>query len=90
VRAKDAVKGLRIAGRGFVQVLLVSANTYQIAHAHVFGAAAIGFCISAYWWTNARASGRNDDVAFAWAWYGAGAGLGTASGLWLTRWFYGG
>jgi hypothetical protein len=88
--ARRDLRAARILGRGFFQVLLVAANTFQIAHGHLVGAAAVGFCISAYWWTNARASGRNDDVPYAAVWYGLGAALGTATGLAATSWWYGG
>jgi len=78
----------RIAGRGFVQVVLVSANTFQVAHAHYLGMAIVGFLISVVWWTNARATGRNDDVAGAALAYGLGAAIGTLTGASVMAWWY--
>ncbi len=69
-------------------VLLVSMNTYQIAHAHYLGAFVVGTAISVVWWLNARTSARSD-VKFGALLYGLGAGVGTVTGMAVMRWFYG-
>jgi hypothetical protein len=75
-------------GRGWLQVALVAANTYQIAHALYVGAFIIGFGISMVWWFNAGSSGRSTDWRDG-PFYALGAASGTVSGLLLTRWWYG-
>lgn len=79
---------LSLFARGFVMVLLVSANTYQIAHAHVLGAAGFGFAISAWWWFAAREASRTA-VPWAWVAYALGASVGTALGTLASVWWYG-
>ena len=74
--------------RGWFLVMLVSANTVQIAHQHYIGATLLGFAISMVWWMNAGSSGRSTDWRDG-VWYAAGAALGTLSGLFLTNWWYG-
>ena len=76
---------LRIFGRGLLMVTLVAANTTQIAVGAYGGAFAVGFLISAFWWTNARQSSTNDDLRFGWAAYALGAACGTVTGMALAR-----
>lgn len=82
------VDSLRVMGRGFAIVVLVSMNTYQIAHAHYLGAFVIGSAISVCWWMNARTSARSD-VPHGALLYGLGAGMGTVTGMAVMRVLYG-
>lgn len=86
MRAKAKHIGALFA-RGWLQVALVSANTYQVAHERYLGAFVIGFAISAVWWFNAGSSGKSREWQDG-PWYALGAATGTISGLWLTRWWY--
>lgn len=74
-----------IFGRGLLMVTLVAANTTQIAAGAYGGAFAVGFLISAFWWSNARTSGKNDDLPYAWLAYSTGAACGTVTGMFLAR-----
>jgi hypothetical protein len=71
---------------GFLQVLLVAVNTYQIAHNHYVGAVIVGFGISWCWTANVKrvAFGNKTDRFI----YAAGAAVGTISGLLLTKIVY--
>lgn len=69
---------VRIFLRGLAMVTLVACNTRQIASGHMAGAVAVGFLISALWWSNSsrdRPQGRFGAIV-----YGAGAACGTALG----------
>lgn len=79
---------LRVVGRGFSIVVLVSMNTYQIAHEHYLGAFIIGTAISMLWWMNARTSARSE-IAYGPVLYGFGAGIGTVTGIAVMRLLYG-
>ena len=78
--------GVRLAGRAALQVLLVSANSVTLAGFQSTGdvsrlavSGAIGFLISAVWWSNARAVSL-DAVPAGRLWYAAGASVGTMAG----------
>ena len=71
---------------GFVQVLLVALNTWQIAHNHIVGAVIVGFLISLTWSFNVKQiafGSRMDRVIYA-----GGAALGTLSGVLLAKVIY--
>lgn len=73
-------------GCGYVQVLLVALNTWQIANDHVAGAVIVGFLISLTWTFNVKriAFGNRMDRFI----YAGGAALGTLSGILLARAIY--
>ena len=72
---------------GFLQVFLVSLNTYQIAHRKWVGAVACGFAISYVWAWNVTkvAFGCNLDKII----YALGASVGTVAGIWIAGKMYG-
>jgi len=87
--------GLAIAGRAFLQVVLVSAQTVTLAAYQQHGepwrlavAGAVAFSISWVWWANARAATLSSVPAGRW-WYAGGAAAGTLAGAasmgWLMR-----
>jgi hypothetical protein len=82
------VKQLHLFWRGFVIVLLTSANVGQIARGHYGGAFLGGTAISFVWWGNSRGAARSE-VRFAREAYAFGAGCGTLCGMLLVRWIYG-
>ena len=71
---------------GFVQVLLVAINTWQIAHGKWLGCMIVGFLISYVWSWNVKkvAFGTHSDRLI----YAGGAGLGILAGLSLAALFY--
>jgi len=71
---------------GFIQVSLVSVNTYQIAHGHLVGVFVVGFLISLVWSWNVKkiAFGSQIDRIV----YATGAAFGTTAGLILASMFY--
>lgn len=79
-----AHKGLFLTG--FVQVLLVGVNTWQIAHEKWAGAFIVGFLISYVWSWNVKKVAFGSHTARIV--YALGAGLGTLVGLGLARWIY--
>lgn len=64
---------------GFIQVALVAANTYLIAHGRVISVLIVGTAISLVWTVNVRR------VAFGGWWdrvaYSIGAGVGSVVGM---------
>lgn len=79
---------LRLFIRGMVQVALVSAQVYLIAHQRWLGVACTGFAISYVWSHNVRSvafGGERDRLA-----YSAGAACGAVAGMAATMWIYGG
>jgi len=78
----------RIVGQGWLIVSLVSANTYQIAHAHYLGAAMVGGMISLVWYINARTAGRST-LRWGPLLYAAGAAVGTLTGMLIAQGVYG-
>lgn len=71
---------------GFIQVFLVSINTYQIAHKHYLGVFVVGVAISIVWAWNVKkiAFGTWYDRLF----YALGAGIGSLCGLLLSILIY--
>lgn len=70
---------LRLFLRGAVQVALVSAQVYLIAHRHWLGVALTGFAISYVWSHNVKTvafGGELDRLAYA-----AGAAAGAVAGM---------
>jgi hypothetical protein len=77
----------KIALTGFVQVLLVSLNTYNIAHGHAAAAVSISFLISITWTLNVRSvsiGGWTERIL-----YSASAAFGTVVGMVLSTALYG-
>ena len=70
--------------RGFSLVLLVSANTVQIADRHWVGMGIVGFLISLVWWANSSA--QRETYRGAGAVYATGAAVGTLVGAGLADW----
>jgi hypothetical protein len=71
---------------GFIQVVLVSINTYQIAHDKWLGVLFVGFLISLVWSFNVKkiAFGNWKDRLI----YASGAGVGSALGLLISKLIY--
>jgi hypothetical protein len=71
---------------GFLQVLLVAINTYQISHGKYIGSIIVGFGISWVWTSNVKriAFGNNVDRFI----YASGAAIGTAAGFLTTKIIY--
>lgn len=81
------MKQLTLFGTGFLQVALVSAQTYMIARSVWIGVLIVGFGISLVWSVNVR------KVAFG-GWvdriiYSSGAGVGALFGMLVAMWFAG-
>lgn len=77
----------KLFGSGFLQVILVAVNTYQIANGKVLGALVVGFLISFTWSFNVKriAFGTLADRVV----YSLGAAVGSAGGLLLASLIYG-
>lgn len=71
---------------GFIQVILVAINTYQIANKKYIGILVVGFLISLVWSWNVKkvAFGSNMDRFI----YATGAGIGSLVGVLLAILFY--
>jgi len=71
---------------GFIQVLLVSLNVWQVSHGHLIAATGTGFLISLVWTFNVK------KVAFGNHWdritYAGGAALGTLAGMLIAKGIY--
>ena len=85
LRDNEGVRGkvtgyLKVFLMGYFLVLLVSSNTYQIAHQHYLGATLVGGLISLTWWFNARNAGRSELLGAGFV-YAFGAAMGTLTGL---------
>jgi hypothetical protein len=74
---------LRVMGRGFLMVTLVSLNTVHLAHGRIVLAMIGGFFISVLWWSNS--SKKREDIPGAALAYGVGAMLGTGAGVVVAR-----
>lgn len=74
----------KIFGRGFLIVMLVAANTVQIARGDLEGGFVFGFLISFVWWHNSRTASRSDLPGAGFV-YALGAGCGTVAGTLLGR-----
>ena len=72
---------------GFIQVLLVSLNVWQVSHGHFLSATVVGFLISLVWTFNVKkvAFGNHLDRIT----YASGAALGTLAGMLIARTIYG-
>lgn len=71
--------------RGFTLVMLVSANTVQIADRHWTGMWVVGGLISFVWWQNSSAT--REDYRGAGFVYALGAACGTVCGAALADWW---
>lgn len=71
---------------GFIQVILVAINTYQISHGHQTGVFLVGFLISFVWSFNVKkiAFGTMADRVV----YAFGAAVGSLLGLVLSTYIY--
>lgn len=71
---------------GFIQVLLVSLNVWQVSHGHFVSATFVGFLISLVWTFNVKkvAFGSHLDRII----YASGAALGTLCGMLLAKVIY--
>jgi len=70
---------------GWLQVALVSLNTYQIANAHLIGAVIVSFGISLVWTCNVRTALGSWPLRLA---YCSGAAIGAGSGLIASQLIY--
>jgi len=77
---------LKIFLAGFLQVVLISINTWQLAHEKVIGAFIVAFLISMVWATNVRriALGDTWDKFF----YALGAAIGAVVGIYISKFIY--
>lgn len=77
---------LKIFITGFIQVVLVAINTYQISHSKYVGAFIVGFGISFVWSFNVRkiAFGTMSDRIL----YASGAAVGSLIGLIISKIMY--
>lgn len=77
---------LQVFIAGFIQVVLVSVNTWQLAHEKFLGAFIVGFCISMVWAINIKkvVLGNRVDKIF----YAFGAGLGSMMGIFISKLIY--
>lgn len=76
----------RLIVTGFVQVALVSINTYQIAHGLLLGSFFVGFLISLVWTLNVKSivvGGWTERVV-----YSLSAAVGTVVGMILPQLWY--
>lgn len=71
---------------GYIQVVLVALNTYQLAHNKYIGALIVGFLISLVWTLNVKrvAFGDWTDRII----YSTGAAAGCVSGLFIANIIY--
>lgn len=72
---------------GFIQVLLVSLNVWQVSHGRLIAATVTGFLISLVWTFNVKkvAFGNHGDRIT----YASGAAIGTLAGMLIARTIYG-
>lgn len=77
---------IKLFGSGFIQVILVAINTYQIANNKILGTVIFGFLISFVWSFNVRkiAFGTMTDRIV----YALGAAGGSATGLVIATQYY--
>lgn len=77
---------LKLFITGFIQVVLVVINTYQVSHEKYTGVFFVGFLISFVWSFNVKkiAFGDLNDRFI----YSLGAGIGAISGLVLSKLYY--
>lgn len=80
------MKRISLAFTGFVQVILVAFNTYQISKGILLGSILVGVMISLVWTYNVKRvafSDVRDRLVYA-----AGAGVGTFAGILLGKLLY--
>ena len=77
---------MRNFGLAWLQVTLISLNTWQIANKKIVGALIVGFLISLVWTFNVQDISKS--TLYVKMLYALGAMLGTATGLVLTFIFY--
>jgi hypothetical protein len=77
---------MRNFGLAWLQVTLISLNTWQIANKKIVGALIVGFLISLVWTFNVQDISKSN--LYVKMLYALGAMLGTATGLVLTFIFY--
>lgn len=77
---------LKLFVTGFIQVILVAINTYQISHGKYSGVFVVGFLISFVWSFNVKkiAFGTMRDRIL----YASGAAVGSILGLMLSQYIY--
>jgi hypothetical protein len=77
---------IKLFATGFLQVLLVCLNTYQVAHEKWVGVFFVGFGISFLWSFNVKriAFGTLQDRIL----YAFGAAIGSISGLLIAKLYY--
>jgi len=84
---KDRIKSLiKLFFTGYVQIILIAVNTWQITHDKWVGAALVSFAINFVWTLNVK------KIAFG-GWperiiYALGGSLGCLSGLFITKLIY--
>jgi hypothetical protein len=78
---KNSYKNLAVFITGFLQVGLISAQTWMIAHGHYSGVFTVGFFISLIWTFNVSAIVGGKWLARIC--YSLGAALGSLCGMWL-------
>lgn len=77
---------VKLLSTGFLQVVLVAINTYQISHEKYVGAFIVGFGISLFWSYNVKkiAFGTFSDRLL----YAGGAAVGSLTGLLISKLIY--
>jgi hypothetical protein len=77
---------LKLFLTGFLQVVLVAVNTWQISHCKYAGAFVVGFGISLFWSYNVKkiAFGTLSDRLL----YASGAAVGSLTGLLISQIIY--
>ena len=85
-RVRRNVRSMRLFILAWVQVSLISLNTWQIANHKIIGSIVVGFLISLVWTFNVQDISKSDlGAKFM---YAGGAMTGTATGLALSIIFY--
>lgn len=80
------VKNIRLVATGFLYAVLVSINTYQVAHAKWIGVAIVSFLLAFVWTINVR-SVTFSSVKHRML-YALGASIGTLIGLFICQMLY--
>jgi hypothetical protein len=77
---------IKLLTTGFLQIMLVCINTYQVAHAKWLGVFVVGFGISFLWSFNVKqiAFGTVQDRIL----YALGAAVGSIAGLLIAKLYY--
>ena len=80
------INHLILFATGFIQVVFVAINTWQIAHKKYWGIFPVGFMISFVWSFNVKRiafGDTTDRLAYA-----LGAGFGTLAGVFIAKLIY--